>query len=320
MDELTLVERLRSEVPEDPDVSAAERRWRDRALAAGTAGGADAPARRRRPRRPLLLSGVAAAACATVGATVVATYRPAEPPPPPAAVGALLDQAADRAGTDPVPRPDQFVYQDTIELRRVMNTGRWYKDRNQSWISVDGSRTGLVRLKNWIRPRPDEGVPPDGDSVLKPCGQVPPIERPYLGDVPADPDALLRLLATSGDGTRAERQWEAVIDLIDRPAPPAVRAALFRAIARISGVRLASDSVDAVGRHGVAVTRTRDGVREELVFDPVTHRYLGTRNVVTRSSDQLGKRGSTLFASAVVRTEIVDKVPEPVPGAEISNC
>jgi hypothetical protein len=177
-----------------------------------------------------------------------------------------------------------------------------------------------MRLKNWIRLGPDEGVPPDGDSILVPCGQVPPIERPYLGDVPADPDALLRLLATDGDGPRAARQWEAATDLIDRPATPAVRAALFRAIARIPGVRLASDSVDAVGRHGVAVTRTRDGVREELIFDPATHRYLGTRDIVTRSSDQLGKRGSTLFSSALVRTDIVDEVPKAAPGADISNC
>jgi hypothetical protein len=318
MDELTLVERLRSEVPGDLDVAAAERRWRDRALAAPAAPAARV--RRRRARRPLLLSGVAAAACAGVAATVVATYQPADPPPPPAAVAALLDQAADRAGADPVPRPDQFVYQDLIELRRTAGKGRWYQDRNQSWVSVDGSRTGLVRLKNSIEAGPDEGVPPDGDSVLKPCGQVPPIERPYLGDVPADPDALLRLLVTEGDGPRAARQWEAATDLIDRPAPPAVRAALFRAIGRIPGVRLASDSVDAAGRHGVAVTRTRDGVREELIFDTATHRFLGTRDIVTRSSDQLGRRGSTLFSSALLRTAIVDGVPKPAPGAEVSDC
>ncbi|MFB4295748.1 CU044_5270 family protein [Actinomadura sp. NTSP31] len=312
MDELTMVERLRSEIPEDIDVTAAERRWRDRALAA--------PVRRRRARRPLLLSGVAAAACAGAVAVVAVTYRPAEPDAPAANVAAVLDQAADRAAADPVPRPDQFVYQDTVEVRRVMNKGRWYRDRNESWISVGGTAPSLVRLKNWIQPRPDEHIPLDSDSTLTPCGPVAPINRPYLGDLPADPDALLRLLARQGDGTRAERQWEAASDLIDRPAPPGVRAALFRAIARIQGVRLRTDSVDAAGRHGVAVTRTRNGVREELVFDAASHRYLGSRDIVTRSSDQLGARGSVLFASALVRTAIVDKAPRARPGAAIDAC
>ncbi|QKG20796.1 hypothetical protein ACTIVE_2434, partial [Actinomadura verrucosospora] len=43
MDELTLVERLRSEVPGDLDVSGAERRWRGRALAAPEAAPEAAP-------------------------------------------------------------------------------------------------------------------------------------------------------------------------------------------------------------------------------------------------------------------------------------
>ncbi|GAA2127611.1 CU044_5270 family protein [Actinomadura napierensis] len=312
MDELTLVERLRSEIPEDIDVTGAERRWRDRALA-GTG-------RRRRARRPLLLAGVVAAGCAGAVTVVAVTHRPVEPGMPPANVAAVLDQAADRAAADPVPRPDQFVHQDTVELRRVPNNGRWYKDRNQSWISVGGTAPGLFRLKNWIQPRPDEYVPLDGDSVIAPCGQRAPIDRPYLGDLPADPDALLRLLARQGDGARAERQWEAASDLIARPAPPGVRAALFRAIARIPGVRLRTDSVDAAGRHGVAVTRTRDGVREELIFDPASHRYLGRRDVITRSGDRLGARGSILFSSALMSTQIVDKVPKPRAGVAVDAC
>jgi hypothetical protein len=314
MDELTLVERLRSEVPGDLDVTAAERRWRDQALAVPEA----VPARRRRAGRPVLLAGLAAAACAI--AIVVVPHGQDEPDAPMANVAAVLDRAAERAAADPVPRPGQFVYQDVLELRRVMNNGRWYRDRNQSWVSVNGTKPGLIRLKNSIRPRPGEHIPPDGESVLAPCGREEPMDRPYLGDIPADPDALLRLLAQNGDGGRAERQWNTATDLIDRPAPPRVRAALFRAIARIPGVRLVADSVDAAGRHGVAIARTQDGVRDELVFDPATHRYLGDRDVVTRSGDRLGAPGSVLFASAVMSTAIVDSTPKPAPGAETDGC
>ncbi|MWA03397.1 hypothetical protein F8568_024050 [Actinomadura sp. LD22] len=71
-------------------------------------------------------------------------------------------------------------------------------------------------------------------------------------------------------------------------------------------------------RHTPAIMRYT--VREELIFDSATHRFLGMRDVVTRSSDQLGRRGSTLFSSALVRTAIVDDVPKPAPGAEVSDC
>lgn len=303
MDELMLVERLRSEVPADIDVTGAERRWRRGAL-----GGR--PVRR---RRPLLLSAVAATAGAAALGVVVLDGPDTGPM---ANVAAVLDQAADTASGDPVPGPGQIVYQDTVERRRT-GEGRWYRVRTEAWLPAGGAGTGLIRQENSVK---GAGLPPDGEAAVGPCPAAAPIDRPYLGGVPADPDALLDLMDGMGEGGRGERLWNAASDLIDRPAPPKVRAALFRAIADIPGVRLRDDGVDAAGRHGIAVTRTQDGVRDEFLFDRATHRFLGTRTVVAEPGNRFGAPGTTVYASALIRTEIVDRAPKPGPGAEPSGC
>ncbi|WP_433465645.1 CU044_5270 family protein [Spirillospora sp. CA-128828] len=306
MDELKLVERLRSEVPLDIDVTGAENRWRRRAHAA--------PVRR---RRPLLLSGVAAAACAGVVATFLVNQHDGGRM---ANVAAVLDQAADRAAEDTAPRPDQFVYQEGVSRQRVGGVGRWYEVRIQSWLSVGGKGSGLVISKNSIRPRPGEVLRPEGEDVMVPCPAVPPIDRPYLDALPTDTGALLDLLADQGEGGRGDRQWAAASDLIGEPAAPRVRAALYRAIAEIPGVRLRDDAVDAVGRHGVAIGRVQDGIRDEIIFDRASHRYLGGRTVIAGKGHPFGPPGTTTGSSALLNTGIVDDAPTPGPGATPSGC
>jgi hypothetical protein len=317
MDELKLVERLRSEVPEDLTVTGAEDRWRRRAFAA--------PVQPRRAfgasvqrRRPLLLSGVAAVACAGVVATFLAQHD--QDSGRMANVAAVLGQAADRVAADPVPGAGQLVYQEDLTRRRVGGSGRWYEVSTRTWEPAGGAGTGLIIQKNSIKARPGEALPPDGESTVGPCKAEPPIDRPYLGGLPTDTGALLGLLASKGEGDRADRQWSAASDLIDRPAPPKVRAALYRAIAEIPGVRLRADGVDAAGRHGVAITRTGDGIRDELVFDRATHRFLGTRTVIAGKGNPFGPPGTTTQSSALMKTAIVDRAPRPGPDATPSGC
>ncbi|MES9540740.1 CU044_5270 family protein [Actinomadura sp. NPDC000600] len=314
MDELKLVERLRSEVPEDIDVTGAENRWRRRAYGSPGRRAYAAPARR---RRPLLLSGVAAAACAGVVATFLVGHEDARPM---ANVAAVLDKAADQAADDPVPRADQFVYQESVTRHRVGGVGRWYETRHRTWDPVGGQGGGLVIEKNSIRPRPGEVLPPEDESIIGPCRDKAPIDRPYLGDLPTDTGELLDLLARQGEGDRSDRQWNAVTDRIDRPAPPKVRAALFRAIAEIPGVRLRDDGVDAVGRHGVAVARTDDDVRDEIIFDRASHRFLGTRTVVAGKGHPFGPPGTSNWSTALLTSKIVDRAPRPGPDATPSDC
>jgi hypothetical protein len=106
-----------------------------------------------------------------------------------------------------------------------------------------------------------------------------------LRRLPRDPERMYRFL----HGTAAElhgsvgdthsRMLETASILLGRaPLDPAQRAAIFRALRRIPGARLASDARDALGRRGEAityVTKTIDGrERIRLIIDPRRGRLL----------------------------------------------
>lgn len=105
-------------------------------------------------------------------------------------------------------------------------------------------------------------------------------------DFPTDPTAVLRFLAA------AEPAGSDALDsitslLVQVPLPPAARAAVYRALAKIPGVRYLGPARDPLGRGGVAVAIDRiateriftiDGpkavafihLRSELIFNPHT--------------------------------------------------
>jgi len=67
-------------------------------------------------------------------------------------------------------------------------------------------------------------------------------------------------------------------DRYDTTQPKAV-AALFDAAATIPGTSVVHQA-DLAGRHGIAVSRTDQGIRHDLIFDSVTYHFLGERDVV----------------------------------------
>jgi hypothetical protein len=70
--------------------------------------------------------------------------------------------------------------------------------------------------------------------------------------------------------------------LMERRLPPAARAAVFVALATISGTTVVPDAVTATGAVGVAVARVDAGrtTRDELIFDPVAHTLIGRRSIL----------------------------------------
>ncbi len=97
--------------------------------------------------------------------------------------------------------------------------------------------------------------------------------------LPTDPAALDQLIRhdTAGSGESADVEvWVTVRDLLLSPVcPPAVRSALYQVAAGVPGVRYLGDTVDRLGRHGVAVglshgDDTHARTTEVMVFDPRT--------------------------------------------------
>jgi hypothetical protein len=141
----------------------------------------------------------------------------------------------------------------------------------------------------------------------------------YRADLPTDADAMLAYLnqqtpaRPASDGPREAWLFGTAADLIrERYVPPAALAALFGAMARIHGITVTHDVVDAAGRSGVSVGYEHRGYRNELLFDPRTYAYLANRSVAVRDVDGVPK-GTVSYQEAQLRIAIVDK-PGQSPG------
>jgi hypothetical protein len=123
---------------------------------------------------------------------------------------------------------------------------------------------------------------------------------PNPAAVPTDPDGLLAAVyqlvedpacapILVGD-TVQDRAFMLIDGMLQTVQPPEVRAALYRALAKIPGVTVAQGATDAAGRRGMALARaaaiegpgSSGWLRLEVILDRDSYRYLGARHVVTR--------------------------------------
>jgi hypothetical protein len=301
---------------------------RSRLLAAAST---DAPAtgRRRTGRRRMLririlrIAPVAAAVAAVAvlavtylgGTGTAPPHRHTDRPTPAAA---LLDKVALAADdTTVTARPDQFVYLDStvsFSINEVHPDGTETSTmakphRLQEWLSVDGSRPGL-------KIEQDEAGNPQRmtlDPVTTPTIDDPTYQ--YLTTLPTDPDRLLAMLRTQvlrenpGDKNPDAAEKERLNGVLFADigniigynlVPPALSAALYRSAAKIPGVTVLPDLTDATGRHGIAVARTSNGVRDAWIFDKKTYTYLGEREQNLTPGSIAGNGVTAVLGRAVV--------------------
>jgi hypothetical protein len=206
-------------------------------------------------------------------------------------------------------RTNQFVYvkseiafaQETIAQSF---TGPWKMDRlhqREVWLPQDLTRTGLIRENNQ-------------DTTLHPSPGQPGINNPtyqWLASLPTDPAALLKKIYadTLGHGAGPDDEAFDMIGELLRESimPPEVNAALYRAAAKIPGVVVVPDSVDAAGRHGVGIARVdATGERDEWIFDKKSLTYLGERDYLVRDTSN-GKAGMLVGTTAVLARGVADQ-------------
>jgi hypothetical protein len=284
------------------------------------------------PRRWRLgLAAVGLAAAVAAGAVAVHTVGvgPAADLGPTAGHGhgpagavdaAALLSGAGRAVRAEAPRPvraDQFVYMESQTTATVRNEGTGAETvtsgRRQVWQSVDGTRDGMVRFTRSPDGQVQESRLPGcragqqtdakgGVTVDQACTAHP----AYRDDLPTDADAMLEYLYRAGAGTQNPRDQQAFtvgVDLVrDTALPPAIRAAVFDALAKIPSVTFAGDVVDPAGRPGLAVAITEvQQSRAELIFDKQKHTLLGVRETTVDG-------GRVLDAAALLKIVIVDRI------------
>jgi hypothetical protein len=227
-------------------------------------------------------------------------------------------------------RDDQFVFVETyggfsgwgFTLPDGTPTGGWspiLSVQRQIWTSVDGSQPGLLRIDGASSTSEDALDPDTGplNTTLK-----------SLATLPINPDLLLAKIyrETWGSGPNPQQEaFETIGDLIrESVVPPDVAVALYKAAARIPGIEVVDDAVDALGRHGIAVAREDAGLREEWIFDRETLQFRGERIVVTEgfeapvpagaaAGDSGTAPGTVIGSTAIVARAIVDRAGQ-IPG------
>lgn len=266
----------------------------------GPGRGGGRPDRRRFGGRVAIAAGIAAV---TAGALAIAPTVGDEPPASAEAVEILESAAAKAAQETPwEPRPDQFVY--TRGIQRASTEGEgpdgdyalaMVTQTRESWKSVDAEHTGLVQ--GVTEPGQDPWDPDGGpwEEKLEPCDGT----WDACGDIPAfppgmptdgDADTMLAFLRDTvepyeaSEGLPAGHPDQAVFDQVvwlleNGGMPPEIEAGLLGAVARIPGVTEAGEITDVAGRAGVGVGLTSTGgARTDLIIDPTSHEFLGTRS------------------------------------------
>ncbi|MEO3752082.1 CU044_5270 family protein [Streptomyces sp. B6B3] len=363
MDEMETVRSFRDDAPE-PDRTRLDP---GRHLLLNAAAG-------RRVRRPRLTLGwrlsAAAATAAVVATTLVATQLGAsngpEPQRPPLDdAAALLAMAADTIEETHVtePRPHQWIYQRI--LTRVGQCAHWPDDGSSlSYPSVSGridpceQPDYTFEQEEWIRFDGEKGAgwdqwdddPTFGtyDMDRDSDERSPQSFYELMSSLPTDDsEDLLRTLRENSvlglpeEEPQARRDFAEIRILLERAYlfPPEVQAALYRALATIPGVEVTDHLVeDLAGRSAIAVTfpgyHATGEVRQELLLDPGSYDYLGSRTVAARdfvlegpedrvvdgevevdfvgeSSDEHWKKGDVIDSTAVLRTVVTDE-PRPM--------
>ncbi|MET8173500.1 CU044_5270 family protein [Streptomyces clavifer] len=304
------------------------------------------PERPRRAGRRLALIGSAVAVAVLAGVVGVAQFRglgaadvagPPEGAVPASVVhvvqgtkeglSSTVDRISGAAEREklPEPMPGQFLYIRSqvswLDTSENADTGesRTYVQKlhpRQVWLSPDGRRGWLIEPGNGTTSQ--DGLTLD-DNRQEPAG--PGVGAPshdYLKTLTTDPDELLKKIyeETEGQGNGPDQQaFTTIGDLVREQVMPAeLASALYRAAAKIPGVVVVDDSVDAVGRHGIAIARTDEtsGDRTEWIFDPKTFSYLGERTVQMRDAEGI-KAGTVIGHTAITERAVVDSMKE-IPG------
>jgi hypothetical protein len=219
--------------------------------------------------KALIGAAVAAAGAATAATVIAMPSSPAGPAgsstgpsviaPTTLTAATVLGQAAQAAGERAGWPNAQYWYSED----QYMCGGHLYTDKTWLWRHGNGvlEKTG---------PRNNTDSVCSSDLFTAPIidsYKFGPYTWSQLYTLPTDPAKLKpELMADFGQGGGLTLFEDIEFVLVDTPAPPAVRAALFKVDARIPGVKVVGRYTDPLGRTGIAL---RLG-RSTIIVDPAS--------------------------------------------------
>jgi hypothetical protein len=273
----------------------------------------------RRGRRWPIWAGMTAAAALVVVAAIVlstagtAVKRPVTvqgtPATHQAAAVAFLETAATVVAKKPwtTPRPDQFMYKES----QVLHNNKALEDKAPNGPLVPG-QSRIVVEQRWNRIDGHvSGRMSNGKLIVDPQGAFAQVPYGELVNL-TTPEAVLAWEKAPPSGTGVD--LDALLG--QYVLPPAVQAAVFRAIARGTDVRLDKDTTNIDGRPAVGLGLTIEGyLSQELLFDKETYELIGERLVAVADHTNVGTDGTSyvhkgdVFRQAVYTASIiVDKI------------
>lgn len=241
------------------------------------------------PRRRLAVTAIAVVAVSAVVAAILVTVWGASTGNGRLRVDAAAARVLHRAALAALqlqagaPRPDQFIYTKTES-----GNGRLY----QSWLSVDGTRTGLIRgaggslaviylpgCRDGRQLRVQAPTAQGGTSGGQSC--VP--QAAYFPGMPTRPLSLRGYLERTRDISPASAGYlndfgKTMDELLSQAyLTSGQRAALYDLMAQTPGFTLVSHAVDGIGRRGVGVSWSlpNAGGKTLIIFNPKTYTELG---------------------------------------------
>lgn len=280
------------------------------------------PARRRPGRRLVLVA--APLALATVVGLGVAVDSAQDGKRDTAAAGVTADdhrkatQLLDRIALAAADRPavtvrdDQYIYTKSqgsagelgvdfsspAELAKRKGTFKVekYKGtvRQEQWDSVDGKGDGLRKGVALTDPSKKMVMAMVGAGYLT---------FRQLQALPTDPDELLKKLSGDAKNVEASCVTEVVVEnlgaiLDDATLLPDLSAALYRATAKLPGVRVVDHVKDAAGREGIGLTFDGAPKGYAWVFDSSSLVYLGTNKSALLGIGVADKTGEVPVSSS----------------------
>ncbi|WP_433560097.1 CU044_5270 family protein [Pseudonocardia xinjiangensis] len=203
------------------------------------------------------------------------------------------------------------------------DTAAWKRDGEPGRWEVPAGAHGKGSLEITASPRPPIGNPIGTGAQSFALGDRN-VTQEEIDALPTEPAALRSTLLErfhtggGGDLPAGQDQWLFAVGsniVTDMPVSPGVRAAAFRMLADLSGVRDLGTVQDADGRAGQAVAITEkspNGTFEtRLIIDPASG------DPLSRETRAVQPAGTTVLTSygLVVDTGYTDDSPPPVPGA-----
>jgi hypothetical protein len=195
----------------------------------------------------------------------------------------------------------------------------WRRDVTgaRKWVvgnDADARAAGLdVDMPAWPE---GEWRAPCGDWFAKEEGREPcrdegswqtPNEA-FMASLPRDPEALYQRLRADTEGRGKNPDLEMLVytaDLLRSGLVPAdLRAALYRALAKVPGVVITEGVANLDGRKGTAFGVSGGGQRDEVIIDRATGLFIGERKVSEVAGG--GLPAGTVSEYTAVETAVVD--------------